>query len=571
MLAKKRRIKNEGDEHSRRDVALVVFALAVLTAVVFCRVLFAGFITLDDPTYVMQNPHVTGGLTIANIRWALTATHGANWHPLTWLSHMIDYSIYGPRAGGHHATSLLFHLANVVLLFLMLRQMTRCTWKSAFVAALFAVHPLHVESVAWVAERKDVLSTFFWMMTLWAYFWYTESQMPSRIVAYVAVVVLLALGLMAKPMLVVLPFTLLLLDYWPLGRYSKSKRESKKTGEPVRASVMPLIVEKLPLFLMSAASSVVTFVVQKKAGAVGPLEEMPLQIRLANACVSYVAYIGKMLWPVRLVPFYPHPGYDIRIGYVVASLLFLLAVTFVTIRLRRRFPYLLVGWLWYVGVLVPVIGIVQVGSQAMADRYTYVSLIGLFIIFVWGMSELVKRWASEARGGSRKRIHLAWITGIIIVFALAARAFVQVGYWKDSFVLFSRTLQVSPRNHVAHYNLGVALIDTKRLDEAYAQFAQTLQIEPGYADAYYNQGFIQQARGRLDMAIDKYRRAVEINPRLVQAHNNLAICLFAKGDYRSAWQEVSRCRALGFEPHPGFIKALRQKMIEQGIQMPDLD
>ena len=395
--------------------------MTAATLIAFWQVNHCDFINYDDPSYVTENIHIRHGITTEAIRWAFTTDYAANWHPVTWISHMLDVELFGLKPRWHHLTNLLFHIANTLLLFFVFHRMTKTTWQSAFVAALFALHPLHVESVAWVAERKDVLSTFFWMLTMGAYIHYVEHP---RFRSYLAVFTFLALGLMSKPMLVTLPFILLLLDYWPLQRFeqktptqeipaeinkpiSASKREGKSSGkqtvqaivkeeEPADrkyqwALVRPLLIEKIPLFALAALSSITTFIVQQKGGSVASLEGIAPGVRIANAFVSYIIYVRKIIWPDDLAVFYPHPGL-LPFWQILGAVFLLIAVTVTVILEAKRFPYLAVGWLWFAGTLVPVIGIVQVGSQAMADRYTYVPLIGLFIMAAWGVPELLKNW-----------------------------------------------------------------------------------------------------------------------------------------------------------------------------------
>src|SRR5579863_5774854 len=370
----------------------------------------------DDPLYVTDNPQVLGGLTWHGLWWALTTGHAPYWHPLTWLSHMLDVQMYGMNAGGHHLTSVLIHAVNTVLLFWLLRWTTGALGRSAFVAALFAVHPLRVESVAWVAERKDVLSTLFWILTVCAYVRYVRQPRLSR---YLVVIAGFALALMSKPMVVTLPFVLLLLDFWPLRR--------AKLDDGTRVWLR-LAIEKIPLLALAAATSVATFILQRQAGAVVALDSVPVTGRLANALVSYLAYVGKMLWPVRLAAFYPYSSTSLNPGWVAAAVLALIAVSIAVIRASRVHPYLPVGWFWYLGTLLPVIGFFQAGDQAMADRFVYVPLIGLFLIIAWGLPDLLSRWRY-----SRGALSAA---AIIVLFACTLRARDQVQYWQNALVLW---------------------------------------------------------------------------------------------------------------------------------------
>ena len=402
--------------YKRHIVALICVLLAVITLAAYWRVMGCGFVNVDDNVYITKNPHISAGLTAENVKWALTAIDAANWHPLTWLSYLVDVAISGTvDAEQFHLTNLLLHLANVLLLFLLLRRLTKSVWRSAFVAALFAVHPLHVESVAWIAERKDVLSTLFWLLTVWAYARYADRTSAGR---YVLVVVLFSLGLMAKPMLVTLPIVLLLLDYWPLGRFKakgespKSKVESPKSkvaqlstpnaqrqepGTMPKPALGKLVWDKAPLLLLSLASCVITYYAQLHGKTVTAIEAIPLGMRVSNAVVAYLLYIWKMVWPAKLAVLYPHPGPTLPIWLVVVSSAFLVSISALVIRYGRKRPYLAVGWLWYVIMLIPVIGIVQVGEQAMADRYTYVPLIGVFVMIAWGAREFLGK-GERAKG-----------------------------------------------------------------------------------------------------------------------------------------------------------------------------
>lgn len=477
----------------------------------YARVWQHGFVNLDDAQYVSDNPAVSGGLSARGLSWAFTTPHAGNWHPLTWLSHMLDVELYGMNAGPHHLTSLLLHVASALLLFGLLHRMTGALFRSAFVAALFALHPLHVESVAWVAERKDVLSTLFFLLTIRAYLAYVRRPRPSR---YALVLVLFALGLMAKPMLVTLPFVLLLLDYWPLGR-APSRR---------------LVVEKLPLLALALASSVVTFLVQQQAGAVKGLDALPFDHRLANAVMAYAAYIGKMLWPVQLAAIYPYPA-SRSAWLVAAAAAGLIAVTVLTLRAARRHPYLPVGWLWYLGTLMPVIGLVQVGSQPMADRYTYVPLIGLFLIVAWGMPDLLARWP-------HRDLALGVAAGSVILgCALAARA--QVRHWRNSVALWQHALEVTTENPRAHNNLGHALAREGRGREAIGYYTEAVRIKPDYAEAHNNIGYALADQGRVREAIAHYSEALRVLPDYAEAHNNLGVALAGEGNADGAIQHLS--------------------------------
>jgi tetratricopeptide (TPR) repeat protein len=478
----------------------------------------------DDPEYVLDNVHVAQGLTWQGARWALTSTDAANWHPVTWLSHLLDVQLYGMNAGPQHVTNLLLHIFNTLLLFGLLYRMTEALGRSTFVAGLFAVHPLHVESVAWISERKDVLSTLFWLLTMWAYVAYVRRPGRRR---YLLMLLLFALGLMAKPMLVTLPFVLLLLDFWPLQRGLELPR---------------LVKEKLPLFALAAVSSVVTFLVQRQGGAVKGFERVPLSLRLTHAPVAYLAYIGKMLWPVRLAALYPiGTATPIWLGSLGALLL--IGVTIFAIRAGRRHGYFPVGWLWYVGTLIPVIGLVQVGDQSLADRYTYVPLIGLFLIVAWGAPELVARW----RYGKSA---LPFVAACVLL-ACAALARVQVRYWSDSTALWQHAIEVTEGNYTAHNNLGAVLVKQGRADEAIPHFAEALRIRPNFAPAQNNMGMALMWQGKLDEAARYFGEALRNQPDYVDAQNNLGMALTWQGKLDEAVRHFDEALRL----NPDFAEA----------------
>jgi tetratricopeptide (TPR) repeat protein len=506
------------DKFLRLDRRCQFFILGLLlvgmSLAVFGQLGGYDFINYDDEQYVTANHHVLGGLTGDGIRWAFTAMYASNWHPLTWLSHMLDVELYGLHPGGHHWTSVLLHVVNVVLLLWLFLRMTGDLWKSATVAALFAVHPLHVESVAWVAERKDVLSTMFWMLTMVMYVRYTERPNLSR---YLVVALVLALGLMAKPMLVTVPFVLLLLDYWPLGRI----RLESWSNPAERQMAWTLVKEKLPLVAVVAASSVITYLAQAAGGAVRSLAVFPLGVRIDNALVAYVAYIRKMLWPSNLAIYYPHPGSHLPFWEVIGAALLLVSITILVLVMRKRKSYLPVGWLWYLGTLVPVIGLIQLGGQAMADRYTYVPMIGLFIMMVWGGADLTAGW--RHRGIVR-----ALAVGLLFP-ALMGTAWLQVSYWRNSETLFEHALRVTTGNYVAHNNLGVALAQQDHLDAAIAQYTEALRIKPDYEKAHNNLGVALAQQGHLDAAIAQYTEALRIKPDYGKAHMNLGLALARQG------------------------------------------
>lgn len=454
-----------------------------------------GFVEFDDNEYVTGNAVVRSGIRGEGIWWAFTAFHSANWHPLTWLSHMLDCQVWGLNPAGHHLTSVILHAVNTILLLGLLHRMTGSFWRSWLVAALFALHPLHVESVAWVAERKDVLSGCFWVLTLSAYAAYVRNPTRAR---YWTVPALFALGLMAKPILVTLPFVLLLMDYWPLRR---------------ARGWATLVAEKVPLFVLSAASAVITVLAQQTLGAVVPIERASAWARLSNAAAAYLRYLGRAFWPLDLAVYYLLRPVPLRL--VVASVLLLSAVSVWAVRERRRRPYLLVGWLWFLGTLVPVIGLVQVGSQAMADRYTYIPLIGLFVMVAWGVPDYL--------GGRLDRIRHVFVAGLLA--ALAWLTCVQVGYWRNSVVLFERALSIGGSNSLVHYNLGVALAKEGRNEEAIVHYREALRLWPNYLEARNNLGDALYARGRLAEAEPEYREALRLKPDFAPAHNSLGVVL----------------------------------------------
>jgi protein O-mannosyl-transferase len=543
---------------------LIAAFLVVATLAVFGRAGTNGFVNYDDGPYVTQNRYVQNGLTLDGIRWALTTTQSGNWHPLTWLTLQLDSTFYGSvRAAGYHLTNVLLHAANSGLLFLVLARMTQARWRSALVAALFAFHPLHVESVAWVSERKDVLSTLFWMLTLFAYVRYTEQPLPAR---YLMVALFLTLGLAAKPMLVTLPFVLLLLDYWPLSRGRvcalslpplwgrvggqlplastphpdpPPQEGREKNGQSRTLFRSPrtwprLLFEKIPFFAIAVVFSGIAIFAQHKEGALRTVEEVPFRIRLENAPVAYVRYIGMTLWPEQLAVFYPLPTRDFPIWQWTGSLLLLIAVSLLAFRHALRWPWLIVGWLWYLGTLVPVIGIVQVGRQALADRYSYVPSIGLFLIAVWGVAELFCRLGWLRR--------LLWAGAGMAVASCMAVTWLQIGHWHDSITLWKRAIDCADSD-LAHSQLGQALVEKGERDLARQQFLFALERNPDNAQAHYNLGRLLADEGKLDEAIARYTQALRIDPAYAKANGSLGVALAQQGDVD---------RAIGY-----FILALR--------------
>jgi hypothetical protein len=483
-----------------RSEFLISLFLATITFAIYGHVLQNELVDFDDLTYITSNPHVLTGLTGPNIRWAFTTNYAGNWHPLTWLSLQLDAQLFGPKPWAFHLTNLLLHCANSVLLFVVLRAMTGAVWRSAVVAALFAWHPLHVESVAWAAERKDVLSTFFWMLTLGVYFLYVRLPGWRRYLAYLAVCVCLALGLLAKPMLVTLPFVLLLLDFWPLGRLPPNKLQTPSSATAAW-KLLRLFLEKVPLFTLVAASCLITWQAQQRGGAVQSLAQFPLSVRAANALVACVGYLGKMLFPVDLAAYYPHPRDSLTAGQVAGAGLLLLAVTIIAVGAVRHRPYLLVGWLWYLGTLVPVLGLVQVGDQAMADRYTYVPLIGIFVALTWACGDALARWRS------------AWLvllpaSAVLLVFCVLL-TWLQVGFWHDSYSLWAHADEVTTDNVVAKYNLGVYF--TRRDPEKAKEFYRdVVGIEWNNLDAHNALGMLLLSQGKYAEALEHQTAVLEI-------------------------------------------------------------
>ena len=507
----------------------ICICLAVLTWAVFGQTLRHDFVNYDDPRYVYQNTRITSGLNIAGIAWAFTHIHSENWHPLTTITHMLDSSLYGLKAGGHHFTNVLLHTVAVVLLFLLLQQMTGALWKSAFVAAVFAIHPLHVESVAWVAERKDVLSGVFFMLTLLAYVHYARAPSTWR---YLIVAFVFALGLMSKPMLVTLPFVLLLLDYWPLRRIRDQRSR-------VGRQLLSLLVEKIPLIALSAVSSVITFLAQR--GALGGTEQLPMLARINNALVSYVVYVRQMFWPANLAVFYPHPENRLPPWEISLALAVLIGITIAAVILRKKAPYFIMGWFWYLGMLVPVIGLVQVGWQGHADRYTYLPQIGLYIAGTWAVADLTALWP-------RRRILLG-AAALLLIGALSWSSSVQTSYWRDSETLFTHALAVTRNNDVAENNLGIVFLQRGQLDEAISRLQAAIDLRPENGPAHNNLAKALLQKGRLAEAMVHYRKFFEIEPENVEARNILGTALIQQGRIREAIEQWHD--ALAIEPENG--------------------
>ena len=555
------------------DFAVCLF-LALSVLIVYWQVLHYGFISLDDPMYVTENRHIRAGLTLESITWAfdLADKRGAYWQPLTWLSHMLDCHLYGLNAGMHHLTSVMIHIANSILLFLVFRRMTGELWKSAFVAALFALHPLNVDSVAWISERKNVLSTFFWMLTMLAYVCYTEKPGFLR---YAAVFFSFLAGLMIKPMLVTLPCVLLLLDYWPLNRYHNWKLETG-SGKP---GSLKLITEKIPLFALSAASVFLALLSLKLYGGMESERIVPMDIRFANALVSYTDYLWKMIWPQNLAIYYPYPG-SLPIWQTVGAGMFLVSASVLIIRMSGRMPCLVTGWLWYLGTLVPVSGIVQAGLwPAMADRWAYIPLIGIFVMIAWGIPEIRIKGKGLRVKGKRLRTKAPvpeLVEGNLLVLALLlilmAASWHQVQYWKNNMTLFQHTLDVTYDNPIARTHLGMAMDNRGHSDEAIHHYREALQTDPDNLEAHNNLGIVLMKQGRTEEAATHWARVLQINPGYAPAHINMGLALARQDRMTQAIRHYSG--ALQLEPdnilahkNLGFVLAKLQKYDEAVIHL----
>jgi tetratricopeptide (TPR) repeat protein len=560
---------------SRSRAWWVAAALVSAVVLLFGRSCWFGFCNFDDPEYVVDNKHVRSGLNWDSVRWAVTSTEHSNWFPLIWLSLELDYELWGFNPAGFHLTNVLLHAANSLLLFWLLMRMTGDIGASGSVAALFAIHPLHVESVVWITERKDVLSTLFWMLTLVAYDWYAVRPSLRR---YALVLVLFGLGLMAKQMLVTVPCVLLLLDYWPLGRWQRSpltaptsaRNRHLGAARSAPASLRRLICEKLPLFALSAAACLTTVFVQSKGGAVAPVDVLPLSYRLMSAPVAYIAYLAKAIWPGQLAVFYPHPE-SVQLPWLTAvAAALLLAATYALFRLRRDKPFLIVGWLWYLGTLVPVIGLIQVGRQGIADRYTYIPLIGVFMLAVWEVKSLV------TVGRLSPRLCTALAAAALVSFG--ACTWLQVGYWRDNVTLWQHALEVSGRNtqvldglgealmrsdrdreaipylrelvrllpdyETGHVNLAVALLKLDQTSEGKSQLEESLRINPNSSVAHFNLGRLNYLQGHPDEAVRHLRESVRINPNSFESHMMLYGLLSQRGENDEAEQHLQAARQL---------------------------
>ena len=554
---------------SHRSLILCLL-LVTCTLVIYNSVNQNGFVNYDDDVYITANRHVQAGLRWTTIRWAFTTFDAANWHPLTWISHAFDYQLFKLNPAGHHYTNVLLHSVNVVLLFLLLVEATQRTWPSLIAAAIFAVHPLNVESVAWAAERKNVLSMLFLLLAFWAYQRYAST--PS-IVRYATVFFLFACGLMAKPQVITLPFLLLLWDYWPLQRLQFGSRQSGAVGNHTR-SLGWLILEKVPLLALSAVSAVVTLAGQQAGGAVRSVIEYPPTVRIQNAIGAYFDYVGRLLWPLRLAPMYPHPGDSLLAWQISVAALFVIGVSVLVLRFREK-RYLVVGWFWFLGALVPMIGLVQVGQQATADRYMYLPMIGLLLMLCWGLAD----WAGERR---TRVVGLACAT-VVVLAALGALTYRQVSFWHDSETLWTHAVAVTRDNYVAHINLGETFLNQERTEEAAIHFRAAVQIRPGDPAAHLNLGTcerrnknfvpaLQEDQAVLRLTSDKglrtyalvnlgsdyrhlkdysraresYQAALQLNPETARAFIGLGVLAEKSGEFNDAVKNYSR--AVELEP-----------------------
>ena len=558
--------------------------LALLTIALYWPTTGHDFINFDDPNYVTANPHILGGLTWENVGWALTTMYFGLWHPLTWISHMLDCQCFGLRPGGHHLSGLLLHAANTVLLFVVLHRMTGARWRSAVVAALFAQHPLHVESVAWVSERKDVLSTFFVMLTLWAYHRYTrglrqkaEGRMqkpvalntqhgtrdtlhasrftPHAFLFYLLSLCFFALGLMSKPMIVTLPVILLLLDYWPLKRIELAALVSR----PRLAA--GLLVEKLPFVGLALLTSVITIHAAKGVGSLPSAAECPLPNRMANVALSYADYCLHVFWPGNLAIYYPFPP-TFSVWSVAGVVLLLFAISVAAVCMARRWPYVVVGWLWYLVTLLPVIGLIQLAAYSHADRYTYVPLIGVFLGLTWGAYDLTRAWRHQALALS--------LAGAAAIFLCLGFTQQQIGYWKDSETLFRHALAVTKDNWMAHNNLGNALDKKGQIDEAIWHYQEALRLHPEYALAHNNLGKALGGQGQTDEAIRHFRETIRLKPDHADAHCNLGVALSRKGQLDEAirqYQDAIRLEPDNAQAHNNLgIAFYQQGRAEEAIR-----
>ena len=531
---------------------IICFFLVLANAAVYCQVSYHDFINFDDDVYVTENRHVQAGLKRDEIIWSFRISNKDNtyWHPLTWMSHMLDAQLYGMDPGWHHLTNVLIHITSSILLFLVCNKMTGTLWKSAFVASLFAIHPINVESVAWVAERKNVLSTLFWMLTLGCYVYYAAKPNFTK---YLLLLIVFALGLLSKPMLVTLPFLLLLLDYWPLERLqirflTKEKRRPIQQSNPFnfqKSNSRFLVVEKFPLLVLSMASVYLSSLSLQGQAEFKSLDDVGMMLRIANALTSYLEYIFKVIWPRNLTIFYPYPE-AVPLWEATGALLALIGLSVIFIWTLRTRPYLSVGWLWFLGTLLPVSGLVIAGNfPALADRWAYVPAIGLFIMIAWSIPDLVKRWSHYQVG--------LGVMSILIVSTLMASAWGQTQNWKNSVTLFQHALTVNPENWLAHTNLGTALADNGQKEDAYRHFAEAIRLYPHEPHIQVNYGDRMLAIGRIKKAADHYHEALRINPGFAEAHNNLGLILVRSGKIEESIEQFQ----LAIQNRPDYENAIK--------------
>lgn len=519
-------------DSDRKQTILICLILAAAVIAVYYQVCSYDFIEYDDPQYVYENPVIQKGFTHESVKWAFTAGQVAYWHPLTWLSHILDWKLFGANAGGHHFVNLVFHIANTILLFIVLARMTQSKLSSAFAVGLFALHPLHVESVAWVSERKDMLSAFFWILTMWAYTRYVEK---SGFGNYLLIIVCYLCALMSKPIAMTLPFVLLLLDYWPLNRLEwngpkdgpgyeiKENPQHKAGGLSILGR---LVLEKIPLFIFAVLSGVITFFNQKKVGAMNVGQEWGFLVRIKNVPVSYLQYIKKTIWPDKLSFFYPHQAHEISSVKVIASVFVLILITIFVLVYIKKHRYLFTGWLWFLGTLIPVIGIIQVGDQAYADRYTYISLTGLFIMIAWGVPELIGKW--------KYRKEILWISSIAVLSVLGVLSYIQQKYWKNTETLCEHALEVTEDNFKAHFFLAKTFFSQGNNEGVLEQTREGLALKPDFVYLINLKGVTLSRMGRFDEAIECYRRELEIDPNRTHAYANIGFAYASGGQYEDA-------------------------------------
>ncbi len=542
-------------DHQKK--AMVILGLIVLILAVYWQVQYFEFVNYDDQLYVTQNFKTQSGVTWESFFGAFTDLRSSNWHPLTMLSHALDWQLFGDKAGGHHWTNLIIHIFNTVFLFLLLNTMTGAIWRSAAVAALFAVHPMNVESVAWIAERKNVLSTFFWIVTMQFYTWYVRKPGWKR---YWPIVISFALGLMSKPMLVTLPFVLLLMDYWPLNRigsdgHSKLLSEDDRSARAEKAKWTFLVWEKIPLFILTTISIALTVYAANYGNTIANNNDVPLLSRISNALLSYAVYLQKLIWPTNLTVFYPLKG--ILMQEAIPAAVLLLVITVICCKYYKKYPYLPVGWFWYLGTLVPVIGIVQVGLQSMADRYAYVPFIGIFIMFSWAVADL---------GRSRLLQKVTMSLMVMVIICLSVTAQHQVGYWKNSFSLFERALRVTKDNFMAHVVIGNELVKQEKFDEAIAHFYKAININlkssANYV-AFGSLGIALSAQNKKTEAIAAFKEALSINPTYDEAFHRIGLIYFDDGRVDDAIAEYQKAILL-YNDYPLYHSSLGNAYIAKG-------